>query len=81
MMSNQQQLELISLELDEIKKLRQQLSQFNSAEGSLEVVFSLPSGESVRVPVSKKAKIELLSKEVRNYLAEEQLAQQDKVNV
>jgi len=80
-MSNQQQLELISLEFNEIKTLRQQLSQFIPAEGSLEVVFYLPNGESVRVPVTKKAKIELLSKEVRNYLAEEQLAQQEKIIV
>ena len=80
-MSNQQQLELISLEYNEVKKLRQQLSQFVPAEGSLEVVFQLPNGESVRVPITKKAKMEFLSKEVRNYLAEEQLAHQEKVNV
>jgi len=80
-MNNQEQVDFSSMDVDEIKKVRQQLTQFIPADGSLEVVFHLPNGESVQVPITKKSKIELLSKEVRNHLAEEQLIQQGKLNL
>ena len=80
-MINTEQMDFSLMDIDEIKKLRQQLTQFIPAEGSLEVIFHLPNGESVQVPINKKAKIELLSKEVRNHLAEEQLLQQGKINL
>jgi len=80
-MINTEQMDFSLMDVDEIKKLRQQLTQFIPAEGSLEVILHLPNGESVQVPITKKAKIELLSKEVRNHLAEEQLLQQGKINL
>ena len=80
-MNNTEQMDSSLMDVDEIKKLRQQLTQFIPAEGNLEVIFHLPNGESVQVPISKKSKIELLSKEVRNHLAEEQLIRQGKINL
>ncbi|GEO04720.1 hypothetical protein AAE02nite_23840 [Adhaeribacter aerolatus] len=63
-------------EVEEIRKLRQQLAEFNPAEGSLEVIFKLTDGKNVRVPITSKVKMRLISKEIRNYLAEEQLLRQ-----
>jgi len=80
-MINTEQLDFSLMDVDEIKRLRQQLTRFIPAEGNLEVVFNLPNGEIVQVPITKKSKIELLSKEVRNHLAEEQLIQQGKTNL
>jgi len=65
-------------EVEEIKKLRQLIADFNPGDGSLEVIFNLPGNKSVRVPINSKVKMRLLSKEVRNYLAEEQLLRQCK---
>lgn len=55
------------------------LTAFNPAEGSLEVVFQLPGGEKVHVPIHKVAKVRAISQEVRNYLAEEQLGPPEKL--
>ncbi len=70
--------DLALAEVEEIKKLRQQLAAFNLTEGAIEVVFKMPNGNSVCVPVNSKAKARLISKEIRNYLAEEQLMKQFK---
>ena len=75
-MNKTENFDLSSAEVTEIKKLRQQLVEFNTSEGTLEVVFRMPDGNSVSVPVTSKVKIRLLSKEIRNYLAEEQLLKQ-----
>ena len=80
-MCNQNKIDFSLMDVDEIKKMRQQLAPFIPTEGSLEVVFHLPNGESVQVPITRKSKIELLSKEVRNYLAEEQLILQGKAKM
>ena len=75
-MNKTENFDLASAEVTEIKKLRQQLAEFNTSEGTLEVVFRMPDGKSVSVPVTSKVKIRLLSKEIRNYLAEVQLLKQ-----
>jgi hypothetical protein len=75
-MNKTENFDLSSAEVTEIKKLRQQLAEFNASEGTLEVVFKRPDGTSVSVLVTSKIKIRLLSKEIRNYLAEEQLLKQ-----
>jgi hypothetical protein len=67
-----------SPERKEIRQLRQMLTAFIPAEGNLEVVFQLPGGEKVQVPIQKLAKVRAISQEVRNYLAEEQLGQEEK---
>jgi hypothetical protein len=67
-----------SPEREEIRRLRQMLTAFTPTEGSLEVVFHLPGGEKVPVPIHKLAKIRSISQEVRNYLAEEQLGEEGK---
>ena len=80
-MINTEQLDFSLMDVDEIKKMRQELTHFIPAEGNLEVIFHLPGGKSVAVPINKKSKIELISREVRNHLAEEQLQQQEKIKV
>ena len=72
-MKDQEQMPIPFTDIEEIKKIRQQLANFIPAEGIIEVVFHLSTGETVKVPIAQKSKIRLLSKEVRNYLAEEQL--------
>jgi hypothetical protein len=75
-MNKQENFDHTAVEVAEIRKLRQQLANFNPADGTLEVLFNMPDGKIVRVPVTSKVKIRLLSKEIRNYLAEEQLMKQ-----
>ena len=75
-MKNQDQMPVPFTEIEEIRKIRQQLANFSPAEGTIEVVFHLPTGETVKVPIVQKSRVRLLSKEVRNYLAEEQLVLQ-----
>ncbi len=72
-MKDQEQTPIPFTDIEEIRKIRQQLASFSPAEAMLEVVFHLPTGETVKVPITHKTKVRLLSKEVRNYLAEEQL--------
>lgn len=72
-MKDQEQIPISLTDIEEIRKVRQQLASFNPTEGTLEVLFHLPTGETVKVPIVKKSKVRALSKEVRNYLAEEQL--------
>ncbi|MDB5263221.1 MAG: hypothetical protein JWQ14_2504 [Adhaeribacter sp.] len=67
---------LASEEVMLIKRLRQQLADFDVTEGNLEVVFKMPDGRTITVPVNSKVKSRIISKEVRNYLAEEQLLKQ-----
>lgn len=64
-------------EQQEIRRLRQILTAFTPGEGALEVVFHLPGGEKVQVPIHKLAKVRAISQEVRNYLAEQQLGQEN----
>ncbi|KAA5543520.1 hypothetical protein [Adhaeribacter rhizoryzae] len=77
-MNNLEKLTPLLTEVEEIKKLRQLVADFNPADGSLEIIFNLPGNKSVRVPINSKVKMRLFSKEVRNYLAEEQLLRQCK---
>lgn len=75
-MKDQEQIITTQTEIESIKKVRLQLNNYLPVEGTLEVIFKLPDGEIINVPVTNRAKIRLLSKEVRNYLAEEQLVKQ-----
>jgi hypothetical protein len=77
-MSKLKPADLSSADREDIRRLRQMLTAFNPAEGSLEVVFQLPGGEKVHVPIHKPAKVRTISQEVRNYLAEEQLGPPEK---
>jgi hypothetical protein len=77
-MNNLRTEDFTSLEREEIRRLRQLLTAFSPAAGSLEVVFQLPGGEKVHVPINRLAKVRAISQEVRNYLAEEQIGQESK---
>jgi hypothetical protein len=77
-MNNLKTEDFTSPEREEIRRLRQKLTAFTPAAGSLEVVFQLPGGEKVHVPINRLAKVRAISQEVRNCLAEEQIGQEGK---
>jgi hypothetical protein len=77
-MNNLRTEDFTSPEREEIRRLRQILTAFIPAAGSLEVVFQLPGGGKVHVPINRLAKVRAISQEVRNYLAEEQIGQDNK---
>ncbi len=70
----------IQADIDAIIFTRRQLFHFIPTESNLVMTFSLADGQQVPIPIQDPYKVRMLVGEVRNYLEEQELANERKLN-